>query len=163
MSAQAVIDGPEFARNGGTQHGIIAVAELHRLSDLLYDNAGNIEYRLSGELNAENKPVLHLRISGMLRLTCQRCLGLLTDPLDLQRDLALVIGEAEFSQIADESEAVDSILASRAMNIAELVEDEIILSLPLAPKHAEGECGGMGKGATQATSPFAALAALKKV
>ena len=160
MSHQAVIDGAEFARNGEALHGIIAVADLMRLGDTLHDKGGEVKYELSGALNAESKPVLHLRVAGTLHLVCQRCLGPLPYRFKLRHDLLLALSEAEFNRLADDLEAADSILASRAMNVAELVEDEIILSLPLAPKHAAGECDGVGAGGT--ASPFAALAALKK-
>ena len=63
------------------------------------------------------------------------------------------------------------VLAAARLDVLTLIEDEILLSLPFAPSHAEGQCAAHfepdtalapGKQAPGKTSPFARLAALKK-
>ncbi|MEW6313278.1 MAG: YceD family protein [Pseudomonadota bacterium] len=162
MSSQTVIDGLEFARNGEALRGKIAVADMARLGEALFDDAGEVEYRLDGELNADGKPLLHLSVTGDLHLACQRCLGLLPYQLDIGHDLILASSEAELEELSDDTDEADAILGSRAMDVVALVEDEIILSLPLAAKHEEGKCDTQGKGEAGKALPFTALAALKK-
>ncbi|MNC96676.1 hypothetical protein D3C83_141110 [compost metagenome] len=54
--------------------------------------------------------------------------------------------------------------ASAEQDVASLVEDEILLCLPYAPKHAQGKCAQNGqRGAgSDGTAAFAKLAALKR-
>ena len=54
--------------------------------------------------------------------------------------LEVVRGLTQFDDVGDEDEAVDSIPASAAMDVLALVEDEILLNLPISPLHAPGAC-----------------------
>jgi len=163
MPAQAVIDSLEFARTGQTLRGGLAVPELNRLKDSLADAVGAVEFVVKGARDARRRPVLTLEISGLLHLQCQRCLGLLEFPLRLSNTLLLVsAGEAAAGDLDDEN--AEWIEASGALDIAMLVEDEVILGLPYAPRHEEGLCRHRRDlaGHRTASSAFAKLAALKR-
>lgn len=163
MFAQAVIDSLEFARTEQTLHGELPVAGLGRLQDWLHDALGQMEIIVQGGRDARLRPVLNLAITGALHLRCQRCLGQLDYPLRVSSTLLLVSqAEADAGDL-DEVE-VDWIVASRELDVAVLVEDELILSLPYAPRHAEGQCtyGGNTESRHGKPSPFAKLAELKK-
>ncbi len=103
---------------------------------------------------------------GLIKLRCQRCLGELVHVLDLHTDLLLVKTEKELSSF-DEDESVDCILAEPDLDVLALIEDEIILSLPISPRHEESECCDRNTGSAliqQEQKPlFAALTALKKL
>lgn len=163
MFAQAVIDSLEFARTEQTLHGNLPVPSLVRLQDSLHDALGQVEVIVRGGKDAQRRPIIRLDITGMLHLRCQRCLGRLDYPLQLGNSLLLVSQAEADSGALDEIEA-DWIVASRELDVAALVEDEIILSLPYAPRHAEEQCE---RGAARdrdggAASPFAKLATLKR-
>lgn len=66
----------------------------------------------------------------------QHCLGELVHLLDLQTVILLV--ENELFRL-DETETVDGFLAVSDLDVLALIEDEIILSLPISPRHREGE------------------------
>ena len=69
----------------------------------------------------------------------QRCLGELVHLLDLQTVILLAENENKLFRL-DETETVDGFLAVSDLDVLALIEDEIILSLPISPRHREGEC-----------------------
>jgi uncharacterized protein len=163
MFAQAVIDSLEFARTEQTLHGNLPVPSLERLQDSLHDALGQVDVVVQGGRDAQRRPILRLDITGALHLRCQRCLGQLDYSLRLSNSLLLVSqAEAESGEL-DDMEA-DWIVASSELDVAALIEDEIILSLPYAPRHAEGKCeyGGARDRDNGGALPFAKLAALKR-
>lgn len=165
MLGQVVIDGLEFARKGGALRGTLDLGSLERLRDSLASAEGAIEYAIQGVQNPGGRPMLRLAVNGTLQLRCQRCLGPLTYPVNLTSAFLLLRDESEFADLADElDDTADGIVAQPRMDVAAMVEDEIILSLPYAPRHPQGECaaGAAGDQAPGRESPLAALARLRK-
>jgi uncharacterized protein len=166
MSAQpltrTVVDSLDFARTEGTLRGSLPIAGLTRLHESLHDTLGRLEYVVRGGADARRRPTLMLEIRGTLHLRCQRCLGVLDHTLRIANTLVLVSpAEAESAQ-ADEDE-FEWIAASPALDVAVLIEDEVILSLPYAPRHEEGRCGWADAAREPVRSAaFARLAALRK-
>jgi uncharacterized protein len=162
-STQTVIDSLEFARTGQTLRGNLPLPGLTRLKDSLADTVGAIEFEVTGGEDARSRPILKVAIRGMLHLQCQRCLEALDHPLHVLNTLLLVAaGTSVTGELDDED--VEWIEASRELDISNLVEDEILLSLPYAPRHEEGACRPVGAALVEgaARSPFSALAALKR-
>jgi uncharacterized protein len=163
MSEQAgrtVIDSLEFARSGQSLRGSVPVASLERLHDALCDTAGAVDYLLRGGCDARQRLTLALEVTGVLHLRCQRCLG----PFDYRLRLAntlLLANPGEVDSGALDAEESESIEPSGELDVASLIEDEIILGLPYAPRHAEESCRA-GREAPGAASPFAVLAELKR-
>ena len=159
-----VIDSLEFARTAQTLSGNLPVPELARLRDSLFDDSGEVRFEVRGARDARRRPVLALDISGVLHLRCQRCLGMMDYPLRISNTLLLVsAGEAAAGSLDDEES--EWIEASAALDVASLVEDEIILGLPYAPRHGEGQCGHGGTSAkadNAGNAAFTRLAALKR-
>lgn len=165
MFAQTVIDSLEFARAEQELRGSLPVTSLARLQDSLVDAAGSIDFVIKGGADARQRPILSLEISGSLYLQCQRCLGLLDYPLRLFNTLRLVRQGENVGAEADDPECIDFIDASSELDVATLIEDEILLSLPFAPRHKEDTCQQMlGKVQRDAIrlSAFDKLAALRK-
>jgi uncharacterized protein len=158
MPAQTVIDSLEFAQTGQTLNGDVPIPGLARLKDSLHDELGVIRFEIRGARDARGRPVLALEIRGVLHLQCQRCLGLMEYPLRVSSTLLLAApGAGDFEE--EEAEAIE---ASRELNVAGLVEDEIILSLPYSPRHEEGTCRQAQGDAAAGSAMFETLAALKR-
>lgn len=164
MSEQPTIDSLEFARHGKHLQGEIAVSDMARLREMLLSDKDLLHYNLSGSTSEKSAAhYLELSIRGKLVLECQRCLSPLDYVVDVSRVLELVQSEASFVPIEDEDEAVDMIPAESAMDVLALVEDEVLLGLPVAPRHAVGECGAvLAKDLQKRANPFEVLASLKK-
>lgn len=162
-SAQTVIDSLEFARTGQALHGSLLLPGLARLKDSLADAVGTVEFEVTGGYDVRHRPVLKLAIRGMLHLQCQRCLEAIDYPLQIVNTLLLVgAGQAAAGELDDEE--IEWIEASRELDLATLIEDEILLSLPYAPRHEEGACRLLGSAAAEGgvNPAFAQLAALKR-
>ena len=179
MFARHFIDSLDFVRNGREVRGEVAVADLPRLQDMLADpeacpelvevacpedtRRGKVSYLIRGFLDKSGKPMLEVAINGLCQLICQRCLSGLAYPVNLVSQLMLVQegGLDEFSTRVEEDEP-DSVPADDHLDVIALLEEEILLSLPFAPKHPAGACQLVTKGLDQSgISAFAVLAGLK--
>lgn len=159
MFARPLIDSLDFARRNGEIRGEVPVAELQRLDDLLASKDGVISYVLKGMQGKDGSPQLELSLEGACLLRCQRCLNGLHYPVHLVSKLKLAQGEAE-SDVEDDE--FDHIPAEKELDVLSLLEDELLLSLPIAPKHQEGECQIAAEGLAPRENPFMVLAGLKK-
>lgn len=164
MPEQVVINSIEFARNGESLSGSVAVANLNRLEDLLFSSNGLLEYTLTGKRGENDQLFLVCAVKGILQLRCQRCLGALAYPVDIDSELELIEGEQDLPAVVNEDDLTDAIKVDPNMDVLALVEDEVLLGLPMAPMHAPGDCkagGNFGQAGTDKQNAFSALAALK--
>jgi len=164
MFDRAVVDSVAFARESGELRGTVEVAALARLQDALFDQSGAIAYELAGRVDHEGKPSLHLALGGELVLRCQRCLGPVRFRLDAVRTFLLVPADQVLSDPADEAEDTEQLHADPKLDVIALVEDEVILDLPMVTVHEEGACVAPSPKleAGKQESPFSVLAALKR-
>jgi uncharacterized protein len=157
MSARAVIDSVEFARAGEHFSDSVPVGELARLADCLYDAVGEIRFDLAGNSDSKQRLRLQLAVAGNINLKCQRCLGSLAFPVSVQSNLLVLTAQAggETANIDD----LDGVPASTQTDVWSLVEDEILLAIPFAPRHVQEQCGAAAIATeNKVASPFAVLA-----
>lgn len=157
MSGGGTIDGRQFARDQGSLAGTLAIEALPRLAELGCEAAA-LHYEIRGCRHADGRMSLAISANGRVRLTCQRCLGALELPIALSSELELADTQEAIDAANDD---VDRVLATKSMSVAQLVEDEAMLALPMVPVHDRCE-SGIAHGASAAESPFAALAHLRK-
>jgi uncharacterized protein len=139
MSARRPFDSLQFAKSGESLSGSLRVEELPRLSDSLRPDDVAVQYRLSGRLMA-GRPALQLEIEATVWLVCQRCMAAYPEALSLQSILPIARNEAELERWERLDPLLDALVADPAFDVAALVEDEILLSLPTVAVHAEGRC-----------------------
>jgi uncharacterized protein len=157
MRHQPVIDGFEFAESGRVLKGEFPVLDFPRLHDVLREYAGEIGYVVSGERDREGRPALRIELRGTLSLNCQRCLQPLDFPVAL--DTVLTLARSQFEGEADPVDSnIERVVASKEMAVRDLLEDELLLSVPFAPRHASCTTGGISS--TEGSSPFAKLRGL---
>lgn len=155
-----ISDAFAFARDGRVLEGTLPVFDLERLHDLLAEAGGEVKYRLQGFKGERGEFMLHLTVSGVLPLACQRCLESVPFDLGVDNLLELVPEGADLSQDELEDDTRDFLPVVRELDVTELVEDEILLVLPVAPRHEK--CGLPGSAeAGERINPFAALSGLK--
>lgn len=164
MRDRVIVDSIAFARDRRELAGSLAVADLERLHDVLCDPSGEIRYDLAGSTDKDGEAALHLQVDGALSLACQRCLGPVKFRVELERTLKLVAPGKPLGDPADEPEDVEHIHAERELDVAALVEDEVLLALPMAAMHDAGQCAEPAKraGLNDQMSPFSALNVLKR-
>lgn len=164
MSAK-VIDSFEFCRKQQQLSGQTATAELARLVPELADLESMLHWSFTGGQHDNGHAQLVMEVRGEVRVICQRCLKPLAIPLDSKSSLVLARNEVQADEIEAglDDDSVDVIVGSRAMDIRMLVEDEVLLALPLSPRHET--CPDTDKSVeakSRADSPFSILKELKQ-
>jgi uncharacterized protein len=160
MSHQPVIDGLEFAKAGSRLQGAWPVAEFQRLRDVLRSGPGTVRYVLEGSPDAQGYPALRLKVDATLPLLCQRCLAPFEYALRGESLLRLVATQAEVDAAPIEPDGPESIMAGKEMQVRALVEDEVLLAIPIAPRHEACEAGGKAAAPGIRQRPFAGLRGL---
>jgi uncharacterized protein len=163
MDARPFIDSLEFAKNGQQINGEVSLAELPRLADVLGDTRGALGYTVQGGVDKQVGSWLGVSVTGTCRLQCQRCLGTLEHEIKLVTRL-LLRDQASLDALEDDEDEFDSVLADKRLDVVSLLEEEILLSLPIAPKHEFGQCrpaGGSNQTQADSNNPFAVLEKLK--
>lgn len=164
-----------FAREEQTHAGEEKLARFERLLEESRGLGGEswVSYSVQGSLRADaagvDEPWLHLSASATLSLICQRCLNPMDVRVEFARDFRFVASE-DLAAVEDEESEEDVLVLSKAFNLLELIEDELLMALPPAPKHTacpqpvkfQVADAGFDAQPTERANPFAVLAQLKK-
>lgn len=164
--AGKVIDSQKFAAAESSIRGKLDLAQMPRLADVLVCHDGSLRCEVSGTRETDCEVTrygLHLRVEGVLALQCQRCLGEVAFDCRIDRRFLLLPPGSEWPEDELTADEYDAIPASQELSLAVLVEDEVLLALPLVPRHED--CSGPDRGLAvvdETSSPFAVLAGLKQ-
>lgn len=167
------IDNLAFAKKNERLEGVLSASDCPRLLELLQADLADgalksgqdaiaIHYILQGSTEGVGQHYLRLIISAKLVVACQRCLNEM--PITLKLTYNYLIGEsaADDAEVGDiESDDVDLQEASQTMDIVKLIEDEVIMAMPIAPTHDE-DCGAGVMQSGEKPNPFAVLKGLIK-
>jgi uncharacterized protein len=132
-----------FARNG-TVSGFIALGKLQRLCEYLSNKEGQIEVSLSFGRDVSNRRLLSGPINGTVHMLCQRCLK--ETSVSLHSELKVLVlsnrqwDEALEKSLPEDTEAVKMSDDEIDLDVTALIEDELILSLPIVAHHEELDC-----------------------
>lgn len=140
--------------------GVVELSALPRLQGLLTETTGRVEVELQFGQDDEGFRVIEGFVRGAPCLQCQRCLGSVAVEIDARVCLAMVWGEEEIPSLPSRFEGV--VVGMEPTDLYELIEEELLLALPLVPRHADGACApsplaGYEAAAEQKESPFAAV------
>lgn len=167
MELPASFDPFRAAAEGRVLSGEVATAGLARLADSVLrvlDDRVALELRFGEEAGA--KAVVQGRLSVQVELECQRCLSPMPHRLDAVLQLALIRFEAEQEALPEGFESL--LVEDDDLDLKALIEDELILALPLVPMHPQtcrvwrdpqGEAEAVEP---EKENPFSVLAQLKK-
>ncbi|NYT65942.1 DUF177 domain-containing protein [Alcaligenaceae bacterium] len=168
------VDTNEITRLGQEVTGQTPVAQFVRLiEDLPPQPEAVVTWSITGSSDLHGQRFLALHVQGDLTLECQRCMGTVVWPIDSHSTLQVVRTqealELEDDQdLDDPDDVIERIMGSPRLDVLELVEDELILSLPYVAKHdacptAFGQQDALDDTIdTGRPSPFAVLSQLKK-
>jgi uncharacterized protein len=169
------LDVRPFAEAGAALEGELPQRSLTRLVESLLPLPGDgepaaVRWRATGEVRpvAGGPPQvwLRLRAETEVALECQRCLQPMRQSLTVDRAFRFAADEDEAARLDEELDD-DVLVLSRAFDLPALVEDELILALPIVPRHED--CpqplplpAAAPDADDAAPNPFAALAALRR-
>ena len=160
-SPRLIIDPRAFTRDGAQVSEKRAVTGFERLSEAVLGDGGEVSFAVSGLLDADGQRWLDVEASGVLDLQCQRCLEPVSWHFDLSNRLLLIDEGRELPEDELEEDGWDAVPVGSRVDLAALVEDEVLLALPIAPRHEDCKLPSAGDGADE-TSPFAGLAQLRR-
>lgn len=172
------LDVRAFSQAAGTLAGTESLLIYERLAKDISGLAADIAkksviWQLQGQAVAEvagpAQMWLHLQVQAQLPMICQRCLTAVDIPVDIDGHYRFVADEAT-ALAEDEVSEEDVLVLSKQFDVHALIEDELLMALPIVPKH--GVCPLPVKLAstdddfkaalTQKPNAFAALGSLKK-
>lgn len=136
LDVQALIAEGETLAGRWPGVGLARLAELHTPPQ--DGGLADVDWQVQGQrlpvAGGEAELWLVLQANTRVWLTCQRCLQPLAESLDVDRRIRFVRGEAAAEAL--DAEIEDDVLAlSKALDLRELVEDELLLALPIVPRH----------------------------
>jgi uncharacterized protein len=137
------LDVAKFARAGTCLEGQVPLGALQRLSEgtCAPDDAqpGLVTWRATGSqrgvLGGVPELRLHLQAQATVWLNCQRCLQPVAVSLPIDRVFRFARDDDEAAQLDETSEEEDVLALGRPLDLMSLLEDELIMALPIVPRH----------------------------
>jgi uncharacterized protein len=129
-----------FAQSQGTHAGEERLSRFERLMEQSQGLGGEtlVTYSVEGSLRVDaagaTEPWMHLSAQATLSLVCQRCMAPVDEVIGFERDFRFVASEA-LAEVEDEESEEDVLVLSKSFDLLELIEDELLMSTPLVPKH----------------------------
>ena len=162
-----------LATQGRLIEGKVALKELKRLLPLLRSSSGEVEFSLNFETDEAGIPRIRGKVQTMLSLQCQRCMEDMEFPVSSKVRLGIVPSREAAEHLPDNYEPL---VCDDETTIVSVLEDELILALPIVAMHKVEDCpqgdafsiqkdeleeGEMNNGSTDRENPFAVLEQLK--
>ena len=154
--------------------GRISLARASRLTEVLARPPGEAELALAFARDASGLVRVEGTVRAELWLQCQRCLELFQSEVEAFVELVLVESDAEAERLLETGQE-SMVISDERLDLLELAEDELLLTLPLIPMHSSIEdCSAEVRDMLSSndlddsqqdegrSSPFAVLAELKK-
>ena len=138
--------------------GFLALDDLPRVAlEAAARSAGDgvewsVQTFFDGLAGGEPRLKMNLTLKGQMHLICQRCMQPCLVQIEESRQFVFLANEALADAFPMENDALEPLVASAQFDLLGTIEDEILLSLPLIPKHPEGVCepATLGSGADDA-------------
>ncbi len=166
------VDARKIFGREATIHGSIPVQRLERLSQSLSNSEGSAHAELSFTTDEARRRIITGTVKATVNAVCQRCLDAVRIDLEDAVRLALVETEEQIERLPRD---LDPWLSEEALiSLPDIIEEQLILSMPLVSYHPEGECTGEAADInlqqlnapqqedSPAEGPFAMLKDLKK-
>ena len=139
MLLPKTIDPIRMATRGAHLEGKLSLNQCARLQDIC--DQEQMQATVSMDLNMDtvaNIPFVRGNIIATINAICQRCNARMTYPLAISFQLSPVTTEMAAKNLPKSYEPL--ILETEKIDISDIIEDEILLALPMVTKHADGEC-----------------------
>ena len=127
-----------LAKNKEQIKGSLSLDSLARLEDILLDNHGQVQYSLSFDFDASGICLIKSYIDTAVVLQCQRCLKSVIIEIQKSSILGAYKDSDEFEKLEDNYEPCQ--LDEEFILVKKLVEDELLLAIPLIPLHSDKKC-----------------------
>jgi len=132
------VDAHKLAKQGATLTGFLPLDKMQRVADLLENDSGQLTVELQFEISSDHLHYVHGHITGQIDILCQRCMEAMSTVVDDK----FVLGLMDNPEIAKRlPEDIDPVYLDQGeLNTSDMIEDELILALPLIAMHDIAEC-----------------------
>lgn len=165
----SIIDPVQLAEKGTRFNGDFPLKGMRRLLELCANDAGSVQIDLRFEHDeGNNVRVLWGTINARVHVTCQRCLEPFALALHSESRLVLLTPGEQPALLEPDGTPVDSLVIEHPLSLSELIEDELLLVMPMIPNHAPADCAAAKKASgdapkvAQKKNPFSVLEQLKR-
>lgn len=134
----SVVDPQRLARQGRKLAGFVDADNLQRLSELVEKIESPVEVDLTFSMSDMGFPLITGDIRAEVILNCQRCLEPFTHKVQARLNTVVLQYEEQSSSLPKSQDW--QLLEGESLNLANLLEEEVILDLPIIASHPQGEC-----------------------
>ncbi len=157
-----ILEPAKLADSGERLSGQLQLTQLDRISDLILNRDGPVSFDLAFSKDDKGIVTITGELSADLTVLCQRCLNEM--PLKLQSPIQVGVIDDQ-QQIDVLPEMLEPVVTeAHRISLARLIEEELLLAMPLAPVHDRSACPAaelVGEHAGKKQNPFAVLKSLK--
>ncbi len=133
-----IIDPIRLVKAQALLEGELDLGAMERLSVALHEASGSVNYSLDFKTDLQGCHCIEGVIKATLAMTCQRCMGLVRVPLSCRCLLAIIQTIEQAEELPAYYEPL--VVAEEKISLIQLIEDELLLALPIAPVHSVEEC-----------------------
>lgn len=133
-----LLDHRKLANQHGMIEGFFPIQRLQRLCEMLVDQVGDVSLKLEFSKGAKGRTEVNGHLEAEVRLECQLCLQPVTQKLSGELSVIVVNSESELEKLDDAQDGI--VHADKLIALASLVEDELMLMVPMISRHQDGEC-----------------------
>lgn len=127
-----------LARHGARFAGELPTAVFERFSAELLDSSGSVNVTLKLFRDDEYRTCVAGTLCTTVRLTCQRCLEPVELAVECEMSLAVVGDDEAAANLPQAYEPL--VLDGERISLIDLIEDDLLLGLPVTPRHAADAC-----------------------
>jgi uncharacterized protein len=127
-----------FVSDNAKLEGIIPLQRFGRFFALVEDEAGEVEAQLEFRKERKHRSLVIGKLRTQVSMICQNCM--LPAPIQLETTLRVVVVNSEDALAALHEDDDGLVCEDELVLLVDLIEDELILALPMVGKHLEGEC-----------------------
>ncbi len=163
----------KLARQGRLLQGVLKLDTMARLAELLAESQGDVDVDVNLQFGVDVQGISYMRghLSTQVSLVCQRCMKPVSAPLEADICVGFAVSDERVVAMPDAFEAC--LLTEESVRLSELVEDELILALPIVAAHPDQSCqpwfekqqeafSNVAPVVVEKKNPFAVLASLKR-
>lgn len=162
------VDPRKLADRGISLTGELPLCQFSRVCELLTNTAGDVRVAFEFSRDELHVALVRLKLESEVRMICQRCLDEAVIPVSGEYLYAIVIPGTDALHLPQGYDALE--VGEEPLDLLALIEDELLLALPIVPMHPPEECqqpAGLlesesSKNAVTRSNPFSVLAQLKR-
>lgn len=118
--------------------GVLDLGKLTRITEFFGSQSNKLDYSLVCEKDEAGTLFLHLSIETAISLTCQRCMQLFEYPVVRETTMQVAETEEAARELPEDIEPI--LLDENRLDLVELLEDELMLAIPIVAMHEAEDC-----------------------